>query len=116
VPGGWLAVTELCWLRPDAPTECRAFFESEYPAIVDVETNLVMIKECGYEVIGQFTLPESAWWETYYQPLEMRLQEFRREYAADPEWLEIIEWVQSEIDMYRKYSRYYGYEFFIMQR
>ncbi len=33
-----------------------------------------MIRACDYEVLGHFTLPESAWWEPYYQPLEERLR------------------------------------------
>jgi SAM-dependent methyltransferase len=116
VSGGSLAVTELCWLRPDVPEECRAFFESEYPSMVDAETNLDSIKDCGYYVLDHFVLPESAWWESYYTPLEGRLQVFRESYAGCPEKLEYVEFVQSEIDMYQRYSSYYGYVFFIMQR
>ena len=116
VPGGSLAITELCWLRHDVPEECRRFFANGYPAMVDVETNLATVKACGYRLLGHFTLPESAWWGPYYQPLEERLREFRRESATDPEKLEVIELMQSEIDLYRKYSSYYGYVFFLMQR
>lgn len=115
-PGGAIAVTELCWLRPDAPDECQRFFESEYPVMVDVDTNLATIAACGYELLGHFTLPETSWWEQYYIPLEGRLSDFRGLCAADPEKLEIVEWVQSEIGLYRKYSSYYGYVFFMMQR
>jgi SAM-dependent methyltransferase len=115
-PGGSVAVTELCCLRHDTPDECRRFFESEYPGMVDVDTNLATIKACGYDLLGHFTLPESSWWEPYYEPLEVRLSNFRRQCAADPEKLKIIEWVQSEIDLYREYSSYYGYVFYMMQR
>jgi len=115
-PGGSIAVTELCWLRHDAPDECRRFFESEYPEMVEVDSNLATIKACGYELLGHFTLPESSWWEPYYQPLEGRLSVLGRQCATDAEKLKIIEWVQSEIDLYRKYSSYYGYVFYIMKR
>lgn len=114
--GGAIAVTELCWLRHDAPGECRSFFESEYPGMVDIDTNLATIKACGYDLLGHFILPESSWWEPYYQPLEGRLSDLGRQCATDPEKLEIIEWVQSEIDLYRKYSSYYGYVFYMTQR
>lgn len=115
-PGGAVAVTELCWLRHDAPDECQRFFESGYPAMVDVDTNLAAIKACGYDLLGHFTLPESTWLELYYKPLEVRLSDFRGRCAADPDKLEMIEWVQSEIDLFRKYSSFYGYVFYMMRR
>ena len=115
-PGGSMAVSELCWLRPDAPAECRQFFAGVYPAIADVDANLAAIKSFGYEVIGHFTLPESAWWEPYYLPLEDRLRSFRERYASDPEKLAVVESVQTEIDLYRKYSNFYGYVFYLMRR
>jgi SAM-dependent methyltransferase len=114
--GGLLAVSELCWLQPDPPEECRQFFASEYPAMVDIDANLATIKSCGYDLLGYFTLPESAWLETYYAPLEYRLQLFREKYAAEPERMEIIDSIQREIEIYRRHSRYYGYVFYLMQQ
>ncbi|MDY6852000.1 MAG: methyltransferase domain-containing protein, partial [Thermodesulfobacteriota bacterium] len=115
VPGGLLAASELSWLRPNPPTECRQYFANEYPAMVDIDTNLAIIKNCGYEIVGHFTLPESAWWESYYNPLEDRLQLFRKKYATVPNRLEMIDSVQMEIEQYRKNSSYYGYVFYLMQ-
>ena len=116
VPGGCLAVTELCWLKGYAPEECRAYFEQEYPPMVDVDTNLATIVSRGYDMLGHFTLPECSWLEQYYEPLEARLSDLRARYTADPGSLEIIETIQREIDIYREYSSYYGYEFFMMKR
>lgn len=110
-----MAVSELCWLQPDPPEECRQYFANEYPAMVDIDTNVATIKNCGYDLLGQFTLPESAWKASYYRPLEDRLQLFRKKYATDPERMEMIDSVQMEIDLYRKYAGYYGYVFFMMQ-
>ena len=115
-PSGLLAASELSWLRPDPPSECRKFFANEYPAMVDIAANLAAIKSCGYEVLGHFTLPESAWWTPYYHPLEDRLQSLREKYATDPERIEAIESIHLEIEMYRKYSSYYGNVFYLMQR
>jgi SAM-dependent methyltransferase len=60
-PGGGLAVSELCWLRPDTPEECRQFFSEVYPAMTDVEVALSAIRASDYELRGHFTVPESAW-------------------------------------------------------
>jgi SAM-dependent methyltransferase len=115
-PGGELAVSELCWLRSDPPADCRRFFATVYPALADIEASLAAIRACDYEIIGHFTLPESAWWEHYYHPLEERLRSLRKRCAADAEKLSMVESIQMEIDLYRQYSAFYGNVFFVMRR
>lgn len=56
-PGGVIALTEAAWLRPDPPAELADFWNECYPAIMDVDGNLAVIRECGYDVVGHFTLP-----------------------------------------------------------
>lgn len=114
--GGCVAATELCWLRDDAPSECRDFFGEEYPAMADTEANLAVIRDVGYSLLDSFTLPESSWWDDYYGPLERRLAGLEEEYSSDAEKLEVIDWIRTEIEMYRRYSDYYGYVFFVMKR
>ena len=113
---GQMAVSELCWHRPDPPKACSDFFAIEYPAMVDTATNRDTIKQCGYQLVGLFPLPSFAWIEGYYLPLEKRLKSMRAQYAAEPEKLDLIESIQVEIDIYRQYGRYYGYDFYLMQR
>ncbi len=115
-PGGGLAASEMCWLRPDPPAACRQFFAAAYPALTDIETNLASIRACGYEVVGHFPQPESAWWELYYHPLEERLGRLRKQHAADEEKLALIEGIQKEIDLYRQYAAFYGNVFFVVRR
>jgi len=116
VPGGFLAVTELCWFRNDAPEECISYFGDLYPPMTTDEKNIACIKDLGYLLHNHFRLPEQVWWHSYYIPLERRLGVLRVEDAGDPEKLEFIESVQQEIDIYRKYSKFYGYAFYVMQR
>ena len=114
--GGGLAVSELCWLRPDPPADCRQFFSQGYPAMTDVETALSAIRASDYELLGHFTVPESAWWTSYYHPVEERLGLLRQRHVGSAENLSMIESVQKEIDIYRRYCAYYGSVFFIMRR
>lgn len=114
-PGGYLAVTEAAWFKPDPPTELFEFWNREYPAITSIDGNLAMIKDAGYAVIGHFALPASSWWDNYYTPLEAHLQTMRVKYAGNEDALSVIDAAQVEIDLHRKYSEYYGYEFFVMQ-
>ncbi len=115
-PGSGLAASELCWLRPDAPPDCRRFFAEGYPAMTDVEGALAVIRACGYDLLGHFTVPESAWWSSYCHPVEERLRGLRPRQAGNPENLALIEVIQKEIDIYRKYSAYYSSVFFVMRR
>lgn len=113
--GGYIAFTEPCFLQDDLPQEVREFW-AEYPAMTSVEATLKAIGEAGYTAIGNFTIPDSAWWGDYYGPMEERLKMLRQKYAGDKEALQRLEENQSEIDLHRKFSAYYGYVFFVARK
>ncbi|MCP4583462.1 MAG: class I SAM-dependent methyltransferase [candidate division Zixibacteria bacterium] len=114
-PGGAIAVTEISWIKANPPDEILSFWHSEYPAIKTIDKNLNIIRQLGYSVIDYFTLPENAWYQ-YYEPIENRIVKLREKYAGNTTALEVIESNQLEIDLYRKYSDYYGYVFYIMRK
>lgn len=115
-PEGYIAVSELVWLRPDPPNEIVEFFENQYPAIREIEDVLKSIKRSGYEITEHFTLPDSAWWDHYYTPLEAKLPDLNKKYSEDKEALRIINMTKREIEMRRLFIEWYGYEFFIAQK
>ena len=114
-PGGHIAVTEVCWTRPDPPPECAAFWAEEYPAIRDVPTRLQTIADCGYETVGHFTLSASSWWDKFYRPLQQSVTTFRERHANEADAQELAAQVQREIDIWQAYSNFYNYEFFVMR-
>ncbi|MCD4731871.1 MAG: methyltransferase domain-containing protein, partial [Bacteroidales bacterium] len=114
-PGGYIAVTEVSWLKDSPPQELQEFWNQEYPDIKTIDQNLEIISSTDYKLVDHFTLPDSAWMDDYYIPLEKRLEKFRKIYTKDKNALALIESVQLEIDIFRKYSSYYGYVFYIMQ-
>ncbi|MCP4658606.1 MAG: methyltransferase domain-containing protein [bacterium] len=115
-PRGFLAVHEMTWLRPEPPREIADYWKELYPGIRTVKENLDRIPACGYDLLGHFTLPEDAWWIEYYGPLEERIGELRTKYARHPEALATLDDEQREIDLFRKYNRWYGSAFFVMQK
>jgi len=115
-PGGYLAVHEMTWLKDNPPKEIFNYWQRIYPQISTIEKNLDLIKKCGYKIIGYFPLPEDAWWDLYYIPLEKRLKILEKKYKNNPEALEIINEHYEEIDLFRKYNKWYGSVFFIMQK
>ena len=114
-PGGHLALTEVCWSKPDRPAECEEFWAREYPAIRDTATRLTTIGECGYDIVDHFPLPASAWWDDYYRPLQEHITEFRTRHSDEPDAGGLADQIQGEIDIWHRYSDCYHYEFFVMK-
>ena len=114
-PRGYLAITEISWLVPEAEVPQRAFdfFHGEYPDITDVPGNLARIEACGYEIVDHFTLPDESWWTDYYTPLEAKLESLRPKYAGDTTALAFIADTTEELRVRRDYGDSFGYEFII---
>jgi SAM-dependent methyltransferase len=113
--GGQMAVTEATWLRSDPPEELRRFWQESYPGMNGVEANLAVARGAGYQVLGSFALPERCWWE-YYEPIAARLEGWLERSPGDEGVRAVVEAERREIDLYRRYSSYYGYVFYLLQR
>jgi SAM-dependent methyltransferase len=114
--GGTLAFTEACWLKDDRPAELESFWQEAYPDIRSIDETVERIERLGYRPTGYFILPESDWWDGYYNPILKRLPGLRQKHAADDQALEVLGMTEKEIDMYRRFSQYYGYVFFISEK
>jgi ubiquinone/menaquinone biosynthesis C-methylase UbiE len=113
---GILVVSELSWIKANPPIEPVAFWEQAYPEADTVEGNVLKAKELGYECIDTFVLPEHGWWEYYYNPLEEKIRQLREKYENNHEALKSLAESQNEIDLFRKYSDYYGYVFYLFRK
>ena len=113
---GYLVVSELSWLKPNPLEEVKKFFTEVYPAINTVNENLETIKKAGYQVINHFVLPKESWWIHYYAPIEAKIPLMKLKYKDDKEALDFLAVEELEIEMFRRYSNYYGYVFYIVQK
>jgi SAM-dependent methyltransferase len=114
-PGGYLVVTEPCWVKTKVPADVRKLW-AEYPAMTTIAGTRRIIEACGYRDVGHFVLPDASWWDDYYDPLERKLKSLRDTYRDQPVALRQLDEAQYEIDMHRKHSDLYGYFFFVMQK
>jgi len=112
--GGYIALTEPVWLRPDPPEETVGFF-AEYPQMRDAQASREIVAEAGYRLLGNFILPEQDWLN-YYEPLEARIEQLRSRHAGDPVAERVLDQSQAEIDDFRKNGSYYGYQFLVMAK
>ena len=112
---GHVALTEVCWRKSDPPAECAAFWAREYPSIRNTESLLKAAESCGYETVGHFPLPASAWWDDYYRPLQDNVTAFRKRHHDELEAQEVADQCQREIDIWHAHSEFYGYEFLVLR-
>ena len=113
--GGFVAVTDCCWLRPEPPKELRDFWR-QYPGMMTVAATSEAIRRAGYAELRHFTLPQAAWWDDYYTPMQARIAALEVKYAANPAALAELAQARREIDLYRRCGGYYGYVFFVMRK
>ena len=113
---GYLAFSEITWLRDSPPEELRSFWNEACIAIRTIDRNEELIERTGFELLHHFVLPESDWWEEYYGPIEKKLPKLFEEHGQDAEAFRVLEAEKKEIDLYRKYSSYYGYVFYIVRK
>ena len=115
-PGAALAFTECVWLTDDPPQTLYDWWRDGYPGMGNVQVCLDKVADAGYELIGHFVLPEVAWWDDYYKPMEARIATLRIELEDDKAALDALEEHQREIDYYRRWSAHYGYLFVVCRK
>lgn len=113
---GSMAVSELVLFSEDPPEEVMNYLESEYPDIKDVKGNLRLIETEGFEVLSHFSLDGEAWLENFYIPMEKELDHMENKYKDNAKAISFLSHMTQEVDMYRLYGAFYGYEFFVMKK
>ena len=111
-----MVVTEASWFKPNPPQVVVDFWAKGYPGMGTVEENIQKIEKQGYKLIEHFPLPDSSWWESYFDPLAERVSILREKYAKDAEAQGLLDGTHLEMVLFRKYSSYFGYEFYIAQK
>lgn len=114
-PGGYLAFTDAVWRRENPPPAVKTSFE-DYPTMGRADDVVAIIQASGLALIDHCTLPDAAWWQDFYKPMELRIDQLRRTYAQDAEALAILEQIAEEPAMHRRSSEHSAYEFFVTRR
>lgn len=112
-PDGYLAFTDAVWRKENPPPEVKAGFDLDYPTMGRTPDILAAIERCGFSLMGHFTLPDEAWWDDFYTPMEIRIEGLRLKYTDDKEALAVLDNLAQEPKMHREHSDFYAYEFFV---
>lgn len=114
-PEGCFVFTEAVWRKENPPAEVTAIFE-DYPGMGWVHDVLATIEESDFSTVDHFTIPDEAWWDDFYTPMERRIEELRGKYNGDADALAVLDEIAREPDMHRRHSDYYAYELFVVRR
>lgn len=119
--GGFMVVSELSFFRKDLPKELDEYMKEMYAGLEGseakpVEANLETARKLGFEVVDSFALPKSGWWDNYYTPIEAKLSLLKPKHKDDPGASKYLAGEEMEIEMFRRYSDYYGYTFYVLQK
>ncbi len=112
-PGGIAVISEATWFEPDPPAEIAAYWNEGYPHMGDEATNRQRAEDAGFTCLGIHRLVSEAWWTSYYQALQARIDTLRTN--ADAAMLGVIAESETEMDLFRRYSDTYGYAFYVLQ-
>jgi SAM-dependent methyltransferase len=113
--GGFIVVSDAVRFKADPPVELMQYWEKMGYLLLSEQERVEQINTERLGLIGMYRLPEAGWWKNYYVPMLARVADLRKTYGNDPSLVAILDSFDLEVEMYRKYKRYYGYTFFVMQ-
>ncbi len=111
--GGLAVISEFTWFTDNRPEPAREFWHAAYPSAGDEAENAARAEDAGFEVLAIERLPQSAWWDHYYDPLERRMLELRSKASAAMR--HVIAETEAEIVLFRRYGQAYGYAFYVLR-
>lgn len=109
--GGYLVISEIVWLSNTPSESARNFWLKNYPAMLNVAQNKVLIKKAGYDLISNFEMSKEAW-ELYLVPLKKRVELLKSKLSHSMAWQDL----KREIDIHDTCLGEYGYQIFIIQK
>lgn len=110
---GYVAVTCPSWLCDERPKEVQKFWSDAGSGMDSIENNIKTLRECGYQFISAFVLPETCWTENYYVLRKASEKQLLKKYPGSEAVDEYVQSMAYEVELYEKFKQYYGYVFYI---
>ncbi|MGL6227257.1 MAG: class I SAM-dependent methyltransferase [Thermoguttaceae bacterium] len=113
---GCLLCSEIVWTTDQPSRECLEFWNTAYSEMDSMGNKCRQIAQVGYQLLDCFVLPQTDWTTHYYDRLQVNLDRMREKYATNETARQVLEMVQSEINLHRQFAAEYNYCFFAMQK
>lgn len=110
--GGFMMVSEAVWITKSPDVEAQDYWNKEYPGISSVPEKISVIEKTGLKLLTHFTLPVRVWWDSYYLPVQGRINAWKDVNKG----IEFVDLMQYEIDMFKRFEGQWSYEYFVMQK
>ena len=107
---GVLVFSDAVWSVEKPNQESLDFWQQEYPDMTTVAVRIKQAEATGYELIETFSLSEEAW-QSYYRPLEARLNELKDELYGSP----VVDDIERELAVFHQREGEYDYQMFILK-
>ncbi|MCM1982920.1 SAM-dependent methyltransferase [Lyngbya confervoides] len=108
---GIAVISEMSWFTSDAPAPAIAYWQTAYPTMGTEAENINRAHRSGFSVLQTHRLPSQAWWANYYVPLGNRMQQIE----STPMMAAVIQETEAEMQMFKAFSDFYGYTFYVLQ-
>lgn len=82
----------------------------------DVQEKRGLTAHHGYDLVGHIPLPDDAWWDVYYGPLEKLVKQLSVQHHEDAEVGKMLDKEQREIEFFKKDPVSLRTGFFIIQK
>jgi len=92
------------------------YWTDVYPEMGTIAEKTAQIEEAGYIPIAHFVLPESDWTSHYFHYYETNEAAFLERHGHSEDAQALVEENRQEMKHFKKYSAYYNYVFYIMQK
>ena len=115
-PGGYVAVTCPSWITDERCPEVDEFWLAAGSNLDTIGTNISILHNAGYSLIAAFVLPEECWIDNYFGPLAEANQALLKKYGDSETMAAYLKDNEYEAKLYSRYSRYYGYVFYIARK
>lgn len=115
-PDGYMMISDLTWFTDSPSEECKKFFNEISPDMFSISQIEEMIQKEGYSLIGSFRLPDTGWWNNFYTPLESKIEMLKNKFADNQDAQFLIGGFEKQLEIFQKYSKEYGYTYFIMKK
>ena len=112
-PSGCVVFSDFVWWTDKPSQEPGRFWAIEYPDMATETAIRRRAEALGYRMVSSYRVPKEGH-DAYYVPLEARVAELAGH--GDAEVAKVLENLQEEIEIARRYSDEAGYTFFILQR
>ncbi len=109
---GQICFSEMVFTNDNPSEECKNYFADIYPDMPSKEFIQSTLERNGFKVKSSFVSPYSDWWDEYYTPILSNIERMKRKYSDDKTADQIINGMETEIEIHRKYGNQYGYMFF----